>query len=118
MQETAPQPPDQELWVLLGALTPTVKSLDRFLLFSENVADPGNLTNFGVLLGFCGVLRNPAGAGGTRPGDVLPTPCVRGPRSPGSGGLRLWRVGNEGPRIFADCYGVITPTVAHFKLLT
>ena len=86
MQETAPQPPNQELWVLLGALTPTVKSLDKFLPFSENVVDPGNLTNFGVLPGFCGVFRNWARAGGTRPGEVFSPPCVRGPRSQGCGG--------------------------------
>lgn len=94
----SPPPPDQELWVLFpGALNPTVKSLDKFLLFNENVVDPGSLTNFGVLPGFCGVLRNLAGAGSTRPGEVFSAPCVRGPRSPGCGDARTgWALAPPG----------------------
>ena len=53
------------------ALTPAVKSLDKFLLFSEKVVGPGSLTNFGILPGLCGVLRNWAGAAGPRPVEVF-----------------------------------------------
>lgn len=69
-----------------GALNPTVKSLDKFLLFNENVVDPGSLTNSGVLPGFCGG----QGLGAQGQERCFPPLCER-PQEP-----RLWGRAQDG----------------------
>lgn len=67
------------------ALTPTVKPLDKFLLFSEKVVGPGSLTNFGILPG-----QNWAGAAGPRPVEVFLPLIQEAPGAQARGGGWGW----------------------------